>query len=204
LANLKKQLQQTKKQISQAKNRQQQGRDQQTQLNNLLAFAEFAQLDWRREAAHAQQLTAQKARLEQSSDRLQQLQAELTQIQGQITAVTEERHNQARTFSQLEYQIGSYLQDIDRAKEDIREADDEAMAQYAPRIKAQVTVAITLKNVDRLWREIITHFRQASDSEQRRANTFMGRLLKLMQEYKDAYPAETADFDAAVESMDAN
>lgn len=60
---------------------------------------------------------------------------------------------------------------------------------------------IPLKNVDRLWRDVLTHFRQASDSEQRRANTYMGRLLKLMQEYKDAYPAETADFDAAVETI---
>jgi uncharacterized protein YPO0396 len=75
------------------------------------------------------------------------------------------------------------------------------MKQYAPRIKAQVTVPITLENVDRLWRDVLTHFQQASDSEQRRANTFMGRLLKLMQEYKDAYPAETADFDAAIESI---
>lgn len=122
LARLKQQLQQTQKQIGQAKTSQQQGRDQQTQLNYLLVFADFAQLDWQREAAHSQQLVAQKARLEQSSDQLQQLQAELLQIQEQITAVTQEYHNQSRTVSQLEFQIGSYLQDIDRAKEDIREA----------------------------------------------------------------------------------
>ncbi len=201
LAALEKQLRQAKEQIKQAKDDQQHGRTRQTQLQNLLAFDDFAQLDWRSDAAHAQQLETQKNRLGQSSNHLQQLQTELAQIQAHLNAASQTRHEQSRTVSQLEYQIAAYLQDIDRAKEDVREADDAAMGQYAPRIKAQVTGPITLKNVDRLWRDVITHFRQASDSEQRRANTFMGRLLKLMQEYKDAYPAETADFDAAVESI---
>jgi uncharacterized protein YPO0396 len=201
LADIEKRLRQAKSHIKQAKAAQQQAYRQQDQLNNLLAFTDFAQLDWRSEASHIQQLEAQKARLEQSSDRLQQLQAELAQIQAQINTISQERHQQADIVSKLQYQISQYQREIEEAQADVREADDEAMKQYAPRIKTQVTVPITLKNVDRLWRDVITHFQQASDSEQRRANTFMGRLLKLMQEYKDAYPAETADFDAAVESI---
>ena len=201
LAALEKRLRQAKGQIKQAKEAQQNGRTRQTQLQNLLAFADYTQLDWRSDAAHVQQLEAQKARLEQSSNRLQQLQVELAQVQAQISTTNQARNEQSRTVSQLEYRIAAYLQDIDRAKEDVREADDTAMAQYAPRIKARVTGSITLRNVDRLWRDVITHFRQASDSEQRRANVFMSRLSKLMQEYKDVYPAETANFDAAVESI---
>jgi uncharacterized protein YPO0396 len=201
LADIEKRLQQIKSHIKRAKAAQQQAYKQQDQINNLLAFTEFAQLDWRRDAAHVQQLDAQKARLEQSSDRLQQLQTELAQVQAQISTISQERHKQADIVSKLQYQISQYQREIEEAQADVREADDEAMKQYAPRIKTQVTVPITLKNVDRLWRDVITHFQQASDSEQRRANTFMGRLLKLMQEYKDAYPAETADFDAAVESI---
>lgn len=201
LADINQRLQQAKKQIQAAKAAQRQAHQQQDRLSNLLAFTDFAQLDWRREAAQIQQLEAQKARLEQSSNRLQQLQAELAQIQDQLKAVAQERDKQADIVSKLEYQISQYQRELEEARADVREADDAAMAQYAPRIKAQVTVPITLKNVDRLWRDVITHFQVASDSEQRRANTFMGRLLKLMQEYKDAYPAETADFDAAVESI---
>ncbi|MCP4415109.1 MAG: hypothetical protein GY805_00705 [Chloroflexi bacterium] len=201
LTSLQKRLQQEKNRINQAKAVQRQTRQQQDQLNNLLAFADFAQLDWRRDAAHAQQLESQKKRLEQSSDRLQQLQTELAQIQTQISAISQKRSDQSRIVSQLEYQIAAHQKEISRAKVDVREADDEAMKQYAPRIKEQVTVPIDLENVDRLWRDVLTHFRQASDSEQRRASAIMGRLLKMMQEYKDAYPAETADFDAAVASI---
>src|SRR5690606_19443031 len=101
----------------------------------------------------------------------------------------------------LRYQIEQYQREIKEAQADVHEADDEAMKQYAPRIHAQVTVPITLKNVDRLWRDVAGHFHEAIDSERRRSNSHMGRLLKLMQEYKDAYPAETADFDTAVESI---
>ena len=201
LTALEKRLRQCQTDIQQAQTSQRQARDQQTRLQNLLAFDNFAQLDWRRDAAHLQQLQSQKTRLEQSSNRLQQLQAELTQTRQAITATAKKRDSQSRTVNQLEYQIDAYKQDIEQAKKETCEADDEAMKQYAPRIQAQVTVPITLKNVDRLWRDVLTHFQQASDSEQRRANNFMGRLLKLMQEYKDAYPAETADFDAAVESI---
>jgi uncharacterized protein YPO0396 len=194
-------LQQEKRRIAEAKAAQIEARERQSLLQNLLAFADFSQLDWRQDAAHAQQLQTQKARLEQSSDRLQQLHSELVRIQSDLKTVTQERDGQGRTVNQLEYQIDAFLKEIERAKEDVREADDEAMGLYAPRIKAQVTVTITIENVDRLWRDVVNHFRQASDSEQRSANVYMGRLLKLMQEYKDAYPAETADFDAAVESI---
>lgn len=201
LTALEKRLRQCQTDIQQAQTSQRQARDQQIRLQNLLDFDDFAQLDWQRDAAHLQQLQNQKTRLEKSSDRLQQLQAELTHIRQAISATAAQRNNQSRTVNQLEYQIDAYRQDIEQAKKETRKADDEAMKQYAPRIKTQVTVPITLKNVDRLWRDVLTHFQQASDSEQRRANNFMGRLLKLMQEYKDAYPAETADFDAAVESI---
>lgn len=201
LTALEKRLRQCQTDIQQAQTSQRQARDQQIRLQNLLDFDDFAQLDWQRDAAHLQQLQNQKTRLEKSSDRLQQLQAELTHIRQAISATAAQRNSQSRTVNQLEYQIDAYRQDIEQAKKETRKADDEAMKQYAPRIKTQVTVPITLKNVDRLWRDVLTHFQQASDSEQRRANNFMGRLLKLMQEYKDAYPAETADFDAAVESI---
>lgn len=201
LADIKKRLGQARSQIQQAKTAQQQAYQRQDQLNNLLAFTDYAQLDWRHTAAQVHQMEAQKTRLEQSSNRLQQLQAELSQTQAQIKTVSKERDKQADLVSKLQYQVSQFQRELEEARADVQEADDTEMAQYAPRIKAQVAVPITLKNVDRLWRDVITHFQLASDSEQRRANTFMGRLLKLMQEYKDAYPAETADFDASVESI---
>ena len=201
LAALKKRLHEENGRIQQAKSAQQEVHQQHSQIQNLLTFDDFSQIDWRRDAAQAQQLETQKKRLQQSANHLQQLQSELSQIETTLQSTTQQRNEQSKTVSRLDYQLTQYQQQLKDAQADIREADDEAMKQYAPRIKAQVTVAITLKNVDRLWREVITHFRQASDSEQRRANTYMGRLLKLMQEYKDAYPAETADFDAAVESI---
>ncbi|MFZ0546321.1 MAG: SbcC/MukB-like Walker B domain-containing protein, partial [Candidatus Promineifilaceae bacterium] len=201
LADIEKRLQEEKRRINQVKTTQQQAGERKNLLDNLLTFTDFAQLDWRSDAVHIQQLEAQKTRLEQSSNRLQQLQNELSQIQEQSNAVSQERTGQARTVSQLEYQVSVFLQEIEQAKKDTREADDATMAQYAPRIKEQVQVSITLENVDRLWRDVLTHFQQASKTEQNRAASHMGRLLKLMQEYKDAYPAETADFDAAVESI---
>ena len=196
-----KKLHQAKQQISQAKASQKQSRNQQTQLNNLLAFNDFTQLDWRREAAHAKQLEDQKARLEQSSDRLQQLQTELAQIQTQIQTVSQERHQQADIVSKLEYQIDQYQREIKESQTDVREADNEAMAQYAPRIQAQVNVPITLKNVDRLWRDVINYFRDAAIRRQQTATRHANRLVTLMAEYKNTYPAETADFDAATESI---
>ena len=201
LAHIEKQLQREKSHIVQAQAIQQQTRQQQDKLNNLLAFTDFAQLNWRRDAAHAQQLTAQKSRLEQSSDRLQQLQNELAQIQTQISAISQKRNDQSRIVSQLEYQIAAYQKEIRRAKVDVREADDEAMKQYAPRIKEQVTVTINLENVDRLWRDVITYFRDAAIRKQQTSTRHANRLVTMMAEYTKTYPAETADFDAAVAAI---
>jgi uncharacterized protein YPO0396 len=163
-------------------------------------LTDFAQLDWRSDAAHIQQLEAKKHAWNKALTACSSYRPNWPKFSPNCAMAARTR-NQSRTVSQLEYQIDRLPAKLRGQKRDVREADDEAMKQYAPRIRAQVTVPITLKNVDRLWRDVLTHFQQASDSEQRRANTFMGRLLKLMQEYKDAYPAETADFDAAVESI---
>ena len=201
LRELKGELRQEKKRIAAAKRQQQQTGQQQTQLQNLLAFTDFAQLNWQLDADHIAQLEAQKARLEASSNRLQQLQAELTRIQEQIETAVAARNDQAKIVNQLEYQIKEYKREIEAARADVGEADDAAMQEYAPRIKAQVERPIGLQNVDRLWRDVAAHFSQAIDSEQRRSSSYAGRLLKFMQEYKDAYPAETADFDAATEAI---
>lgn len=201
LATVEREVQQIQERIATAKRAQVESQERQNLLQRLLAFTAFDQLDWRQEAAHLQQLQMQKARLEQSSDHLQQLHSELERVRTHIRDASKKRDDQTSKVGQLELKIKEYRAEMERAKEDVREADNEAMKQYAPRIQAQVTVPITLQNVDRLWREVISHFQQASDREQRSANVYMGRLLKLMQEYKDAYPAETADFDASAESI---
>lgn len=194
-------LRQERNNIKQAQANQATARTQQTQLGNLLAFTDFAQLNWRREAAHAQQLETQKTRLEQSSNRLQQLQAELAQTQSQINAITQKYNAQSKIVAQLEYQIENYQREIERARNDTREADDEAMKLYAPHIIEQVNVPIDLENVDRLWRDVNSYFANASKKKQETSTRYSNKLARLMQGYKDEYPAETADFDATVHSI---
>ncbi|MEM7118883.1 MAG: SbcC/MukB-like Walker B domain-containing protein, partial [Chloroflexota bacterium] len=201
LRRIDKQLQQAKHLIQQAKQQQTESRSQQNRLHNLLAFADFAQLDWRSNATHVQQLAAQKTRLEQSSDRLKQLQAELTQIQEQLSVIEPQANQKNGDLARFKYQIDSYEKQLRQVKELVQQADNAAMSQYAPRIQAQVAVKITLENVDSQWHGVNHYFQKTMDSEQRRANSHMGRLLRHMQEYKDAYEAETADFDASVESI---
>jgi uncharacterized protein YPO0396 len=201
LTGIEKRLRQEKSRIVRAKEAQQQGRARQTQLQNLLAIADFGQLDWRRDAEHVRQLEMQKSRLEQSSNRLQQLQAELAQVQTQIVATQKITNEQHGNIAHLKHQIESFNKKIEQVRKEVQQANEAAMLEYAPRIKAQVSVMITIDNVDDLWRGVMNYFQKAMDSEQGRIRYHGSLLLKMMQEYKDHYPAETADFDAAVESI---
>ncbi|HSH05811.1 MAG TPA: ATP-binding protein [Anaerolineae bacterium] len=198
---LNQQRQQAQTQINHIQAEQKKSQKQLNLTHQLLTFTDFTQLDWRHDAAHIQQLNQQKERLQQSANHLQQLQQELTNIKTKLSQTTAQHRQDADTLSKLDYQIKEYQRQIKKAQTNVNQADEAAMKQYAPRIKAQINKPLNLGNVDTFWHNIDNHFHEAIDSERRRSSIYMGRLLKLMQEYKDAYPAETIDFDTDVASI---
>lgn len=198
---LQQQLNTLKDRIQQAKTTQAQGQVRSGLLTNLLGYQRFADLDWRRDALQIQTLSDQKKRLEESSNQLTQLQKELEQVKVQITSQSQQRDKKNGDKGRLEHQLKQYAQQIQEASRIANSRDDETMMRYAPKIQEQVTGEITLVNVDGLWRGANQHFQKAIDKEQDRLRRHTGQVLKLMQAYKGAYPVETADFDASVESI---
>lgn len=194
-------IQMLREQIQQVKTTQQQGRVRENRLSNLLGYQSFAELDWRRDALQVETLAAQKKRLEETSDRLKQLQADLSDVQEKIDAARRQRDRLNGDVGRLEHQIKAYKKDAQEAHRLAKSGDQEAMRLYAPQIKERVDVPITLANVDGLWRGANQHFHEQIDKEQDRLRRRTGQVLKLMQGYKGAYPAETADFDASLESI---
>lgn len=201
----KRELEQNLKQVITATNRvkqqQKESNQKQQDYNALLQFNDYARIDWHTDAIHLTGLQAQKERLEQSSDRLQQLKFEQADIQNQIAKVAEAEQEKTKEVARYEEKISNYKRQITDSKTDVREVDEQTMIKYVPQIQTQLSEPITLNNIDKLRWNVNQHFQKAIESTQGRINIFVGNLRQMMQIYKDAYPAETADFDANVAAI---
>lgn len=202
LRQLENQRQQQKKLIEQAKAGQTQSQNQQWSVDKLLDFGQFADIDWRQEAQKITELTAQKERVEQSANHLQQIRLELEKTKQAQRAAQGKKDSYVGHISKLEADLKTHRRGLEVARKDVRTAGAE-MNVYAPRIQEQVTVDITLENVDSLWRHVLGYFRQASETEHSRAAQFRGRVVTMMTKYKERYDAETKEFDASVEAIPA-
>ncbi len=174
---------------------------QRERLETLLAFTDFAAIDWRAEAARHAALAAEKRRLEESSNRLQQLQREVERVEEQLRGKNREQSQVTGDIARLKLLLEQYQSSIAECQRDLRDADHEAMRRYAPQILERVTQEVTLNNVDTLWREVLRAFREAMEVAERRRSSYTGRLLRAMQAYKSMFAAESMEFDAAAESI---
>lgn len=170
-------------------------------LDNLLRFDTFAAIDWQSEDARRRGLADQKARLEQSSNRLQQLQTELRQIQGQVTAEEQELRSVVKSSGQVDHQRQQYQHELYECQRELEQRRQALLAKVSSQIEQLLKTTLTLVNINSERRQIEEHYRQARSTAERRRNTHMGTLIKLMQEYKSTYPDETADFDASVNAI---
>lgn len=198
---LKQKLGQCQKELEEKQKSHKNSIAKQISLNQFLAISDFNTIDWRQEQEKINQLQAQKERLEQSSNQLKQLQEELKQVEMQLAQAKKTAEEQARLGSKLEFQIQQYRQQHEECKREWQTEDPAKMKEYKTLIRQYIPAEITLPQADQLRRQAEIKLRDEKEIENRRLSSFMGRVTKLMQEYKDKYPAETADFDVSVEAI---
>ncbi len=173
---------------------------------DLLKFRNFADIHWELVAGQIQTLEEEKREIEQSSDRLRTLRDQLALVQEQILIKEDRQGNLNEESGRLK---GSLKEREGELEESGRLGGlltgDEKLTWF-PRLDGIKTEAIpdisfTLKNLEKNERGMREHLQARIDNDDKKIKLLSEKILGRMGGYKNAFPAETVEVDAALDSL---
>ena len=178
---------------------------QQRLIGTISAVANFADLNWQSTTRAMSGLTEEKSALETSSDILR----ELTRREAETAMRVEKANEKLRTLME---RIGSNKADIRSLAEQIADCR-ESLAETSLTSDAgllaeldKLTAAalesgvLTYKNTAKIEAKARETLTRSIDGLSRRMSTTEGITIRFMTDFRNKYPAETTDLDAALES----
>jgi uncharacterized protein YPO0396 len=168
-------------------------------LDKLSTFTDWAELDWRSSAAAITRLQTEQARLQRAD-------SALAEIVERLAAVGRELEQAQQAAEQLAQDRGARRERMDglaRGREvavatvqSLTEAELEAVRGAYPEIARVVTTPATIEDCDRLEREHHDELSRRIDAGLDRQKLVGERVVKAMQQFRQAWPAETTELDA--------
>ena len=181
-------------------------RERRERLGRLEMFGEFRELDWRPLASEIERLEGEHRELEAESEVLRTLERQLDETE-QSLAHTEQ------TLSKTSSRQGSNeekIQSVDNALEECqRELDEtgEETRQCFAALEAMRTEAlgerdITVENAAARQREMREWLQGRIDVEDKQLRTLSERIIRAMQAHNNAWPLESREVDASLDSAE--
>lgn len=179
--------------------------DRLTTFSKLSVFNDFTELDWRPITVEIDKLAQERRRMQEGSDALKFLAAKLGEIEQEIDALSV-RHKAAMV------EEGRTEERRRTAGEQLRMTGEEELAATARmrevaflqldslRVEAQGEQKLTVETCDARERELRERLQAQIDNEDRRIARLRDEIIRAMQAYKEGYPLETRDTDAAIEA----
>jgi uncharacterized protein YPO0396 len=162
-------------------------------------------IDWQTSVQQIQLLSEEKQQLEISSNILKTLKDQLEKTQQLIEVKTEKQAELQRKLGRQEQQHNDRKNELDKAEVSANQIINLTLLEKLEQFKNTIlenskTQAITLNNIDRFQSETRTHIQRQIDNYQDQYKRLTSNITQQMQVYKNYYPAETADVDAAPEA----
>jgi uncharacterized protein YPO0396 len=175
-------------------------------VRDLLGFTDYGAISWEPLTERIQLLEEERSELERSSDTLRLLREQLQGVREEITIKTDRQ-------GRLNEEMGGLKRSLADRREERTEAEtlaaglgEEAREKLRPGLEAicrevRKDTALTLRNHDRVHRETREALQSRLDALDKRLQRLTEKILGQMKDYKHAYPAETAETDAGLESL---
>jgi len=171
----------------------------------LLSYTEWKDQNWREPALRIADLEAERKQLEAASNQLKLLQQrlkaveqELEQADSQLAelrsrlAVSRHKHNEAEALrAALDERLSEWK---------LTELDDSFAALQQMAGNQDLLRTLTVESCEGKEQELRRQLQAQVDSEDRKASTLSGRIIKAMDDFRHNWPVETRELDAAVEA----
>ena len=173
---------------------------------DLLNIPAFEEIHWQQTATEIQTLLDEKRRIEESSDRLKDLRTQLRMVEGATEKKELKISEESRNLGRLEGQLESAAKELEAARQQALLWQQQVHAQLQSRLQllyadALPEITLSLHNLTRSEQTLRDHIQRLLDNERKRRERIAERLISSMQRYKNDYPAETQEVDAAIEAL---
>lgn len=195
-------LQTIKKDIKATQGEQQLFTDRKSQLQQLLHFDDFSEIDWKSELATQQRLQDEKRRLEESSDQLKQLNEQFEAINKRIADAEETKRGIQTEIDDSKRDIQDYRKNYAKCEARLTTSLPEAIQTYALQIAVHVLATLNLANIESEEENTRQFYRTDTDKKRTKLSSLQSNIVTKMANYKTAYSEEMSDVTASIESID--
>ncbi|MDT8439829.1 MAG: ATP-binding protein [Wenzhouxiangellaceae bacterium] len=174
-------------------------------ISRLDMLERFEQIDWQTPARAIAQLQDEYRRLNEQSDVLATLQQQLAAVNtriGEIETELIQARDDAASARTRQEQARQQLDDCERAQREaeVAPATDAQLEQW--RAEALGDALVNLNTIDARERDYRGWLQARIDNEDKQIRTLSQRIVQRMSAYCAAWPQETREVDASVESAD--
>lgn len=176
-------------------------------LSKISVFDNFNDLDWQPLAVAISELEAEKRALEAASDLLQTLTGQLKEAETklkQTESTLEERNKEAAKNEERCEQANSLLVESRATVEafDSEQRESRFAQLGALRAEALGEHTLSVESCDNRERDMRDWLQKRIEAEDSKIKRLQEKIVKAMQEYRNAYPLETKEADASVDAAD--
>ncbi|MFZ2524779.1 MAG: ATP-binding protein [Candidatus Ferrigenium altingense] len=194
-------------QIEKTRQEQEVLRERQDALSKIGEYGNFNDLDWQPLAVAISELEEEKRALEAASDLLQTLAGQLKDAEAKLKhteSTLDERNREAAKNEEKLEQANLLLTESLAIVEAFDQAQRESLfAQLgALRVEALGEHTLTVESCDNRERDMRDWLQARIDAEDGKIKRLQEKIVKAMQEYRNAYPLETKEADASVDAAD--
>ncbi len=181
--------------------RQQEQTGRRDAVRDLLKFEDYGEIYWAPLARRSQSLQEEKAEIERSSDTLQALQNQLELTRQELELKEKRQGEFGKDLGKLEERMASRRGDLAEARQLGALLTEEERLTWFPKIDPFCLQSLTLQNIDKAQREVREAIQNRLDNDEKKSRRLTEKLIGAMQAYKNAYPAESSESDASLESI---
>lgn len=176
-------------------------------LSKIGEYGNFSDLDWQPLAVTISELEAEKRELEAASDLLQTLTGQLKGIEDKLKQTDDallERNKEAAKNEEKREQANLLLAESRAAVEAFDPAQRESRFIQVGGLRTEALGEHTLsvESCDNREREMRDWLQKKIEAEDSKIKRLQEKIVKAMQEYRNAYPLETKEVDASVDAAD--
>lgn len=181
--------------------------DRVRQLSELLAFADFRELDTGAMTVEIERLEKERRALEAESDTLRALQSQLADLEGEI-GETEQKLEQARDERTTARTKREQAADWLAADEAVLAAtEDSTRERDFPRLEEMRGEALgshkmTVEACANRQQDFREWLQAKIDAEDKRVARLRERIVDAMRRYQDVWPQQTAEIDCSIEAVE--
>ncbi len=181
-------------------------RERRERLGRLEMFTDFRELDWQPLATEIERLETEYRELEAESEVLRTLERQLAELEQSLASTDEALTKTSGKQGSNDERIESVDKALKECREELDKADDETRRCFAHletmRAEALGDSEITIENAAARQREMREWLQARIDVEDKQLRALSERIIRAMQAHNNAWPLESREVDASLESAE--